>query len=498
MPTKRVPITGVYNTRPGSVTVSSSSSIVGVGVVGQMVLGSVGFASTKDARFINCFPITQSDRNANSKRLQIVNRAGFDTFITPAAGATGSALQVWTGQGAGQKVMSCFGATNSTLYDGTTSKGSATGVARGIQESNISGTPTLFMASSDSTGWTYQDGGSVTQISDSDFPGNASRTTVGNFAMLDGYPFVMDSTGRVYNGDLNSVTAWTGNSYFAANSIPDVGIGVHRHRDTLIAFGKEHLEVLYNAGNPTGTPLQRINERTQKIGCTSAEAIAEIRDKTYFAGMTRGVNVGIYSYDGGQIQKISTPEIEWKLTYAGPSNITLTTLGEYGRHFVVVCASLQTYVYCVEEEHWSEWSGTQLWHRASGVSTGSTIVNYALSKTSTAGKIFAINPLSVTYQDNGSTFTSTIQTANFDLGTDKRKVIHRIGFIGDRGTTISVQWYDDDYGTLSSARTVNMSLAKPSLFRCGSFRRRAFVISHAANASMRLEALEFDYEECDA
>lgn len=494
MQTKRLPFTGTYNTRPISMVLLGSSAIPGVAIPAQAIPGTVATTGgAKDTRFINCFQITQADQIGNSKRIEVVNRPGLAALNTPASGSIGNCIHVWTGSGDGTKVMSCFGSVNATLYDSTTSKGSITGMARGIAETSISATPTLLIAASDSTGWYYQSG-TVTKITDVDFPGNASRTTVGNFAVLDGYAFIMDTAGRVYNSDLNSVTAWTADSYFTANSIPDVGIGVVRHRDTLIAFCKEHLEVIYNAGNPTNSPLARYDERTQKIGCISANAITELRDTIYFAGTTKGSNIAIYSYDGGQIGKVSTPEFESKLAFASPSGITLTTLGAHGRNLIMVCASSSTYVYCVEEKSWHEWTGTQLWHKADGVTTGELIVNYAISRTSTSGKVYVINPLSPTYQDDGSTFTSTIQTSRLDLGTDKTKFFNRIGIIGDSGSALALSWFDDDYITQSTPRAVTMTGKRPGVHNCGASPRRAFVITHSSNAAMRLEALELDFE----
>jgi hypothetical protein len=495
MAEKRVPLTGAPNTRPGVVSYSTNTAVAGRAIVGRSVVGSSGTGSTKDHRLINCFQETVPDPIAQSQRIYVVKRQGFATHSTPASGNIGNAIRVWTGQGSGTKVMSAFGAANSTLYDETTSKGAITGKARDIEQADVSGTSTLLLSSSDSTGWLYQDGGSVTQISDSDFPGNAGRTTVGNFAALDGYVFIMDSAGRVYNGDLNSVTAWTANSFFSTNSVPDMGVGVFRHRDTLLAFSRESMEVLYNAGNPTNSPLSRINERTQQIGLASADAVARLRDTLYFAGTTKA-NVGIYSYDGGQLGKISTPEIDAVLAYAGPQNIVLTVVGFYGRHFVVVCASTLTRAYCVEEKAWSEWSGTQLWHKADGVSTGATMVNYAISRTSTAGKAFVLSALSPTYQDNGSTLTATIQTTKLDFGTNKKKTFKAISVIGDKETTASsgtLSWSDDDYVNTRGNRSIDLSADQRTTYNCGRARRRSFTWTHAVNGPMRLEALDVEY-----
>lgn len=500
---KRLSITSGYNTRSSSVNaLSSSSGIVGIGIVGSMVVGQSVRSSDKDVRYINCFPITVTDEVAQTKRTYVVKRPGFVLSITPASGEKGAAAHVWVGQGSGEKIITAFGHTNSTIYDSTTSLGAITGRCTGITETILSGTATLALSSNDSTGWYYQASGSLTKITDTDFPGNASRTVVGTFAHLDGYPFIMDNTGRVYNGDLNSITAWTANSYFTANSVPDIGVGVVRHRNTIIAFCKQHFEVLYN--NPqsgTGSPLSRMDQATQQIGCVSADAIASIRDAVIWAGSSKQANVGIYLYDGAKTEKVSTPEIEAQLSIAGASNITLTAAGAYGRHFVIVKASNTSFGYCIEEKCWFELnSTTPLWYKADGVTTGSSMFCYFISDVSTSGKVWVFNPAAISYQDDSGSFTATVQTAEFDGGSHERKFWHDEEVIADRessASTLSISHYDDDYQTASTARTVDLSEARARLTRCGSSRRRSWVLSHSANTPMRIEALDLTFEVGD-
>lgn len=496
MPVSRLPLTGVYNTRPGTVVLSGTSGVVGIGIVGLMVVGQANQGSAKDHRLMNCLQITESDPNSKSKRLYVVDRPGFVASTTPRTGHIGNAIHVWAGQGSGGKVMSAFGNTNFTLYDGATSKGTGTGKATGITETSVSGTATLFISSSDSTAYTYQDGGSLTTISDADFPG-ATRTLAGTFAHLDGYPFIMDSTGRIYNGDLNSASAWTSASYITANSVPDVGVGVVRLRNTLVGFCKTHFEVFRNAGNPSGSPLSRIEELTQNIGCVSADAITKLRDTIYFCGSTEGGNLAVYSYDGGSPNKLSTPEVDAVLEIAGAANINLSIVGYFGRHHLYVNASSSTFVFCIEENGWYEVSGvTALWHKTSGLQAGSSTVTYAISKVSTSGKVHVINPGAIAYADDGFSYAAYVQTTKWDAGNSRRKFINRLDVVGDQqtsSTTLHVAWYDDDYQTRSATRSVDISDERPNLTRCGATRRRAFVLTHTA-CGARLEALELDYE----
>lgn len=495
MQSKRIALTGVYNTRPGTGVLTGSLAIAGIAVAGIAVAGKGNAGSSKDHRLLNCLQITEIDENAKSKRLYVVPRPGFAANSTPRAGHVGTAIKVWTGQGS--KIMSCFG-TTFKLYDGTTEKGTGTGSATAITETLVSGTATLFITSDDNKGWTYQDGGALTNITDVDFPGNASRTITGAFAHLSGYPFIMDTGSRIYNGDLNSASAWTANSYVTCDAIPDSGVGVATCGDLIVGFCRTHLELFRNAGNPTGSPLSRVDGQggVQQIGCVGQHAIATMRDTVYFVGVDSAGIVGLYSIRAGQVQLLPNAEIGSALAIAGSTNISITTLGFYGRHFVVISAASSTYVYCIEEQNWHEWTGNQYWYKADAVISGASIVNYAISNDVTTGKVYILNPANVVYADDGTNVFGTIQTTKLDFGTMKRKFWHRTAIVGDQTTAtqnLSLYWSDDDYQNNSAGRTLDLSAKNPFAARCGASRRRSFFIVMPA-AMCRLESVEVDYD----
>lgn len=491
---KRLPLVGAYNTRPATPALTGASAIAGVGVAGIAIAGQANTGSTKDFRLINFLQLTDVDKIAGTKQVYVDKRPGFVTSFTPANGSLGNSIYAWSGNGS--KIMSCFGNTNSTLYDLDVSKGSITGIATGITETTSSGSPVLTLTSSNNTAWTFS-ANTLAQITTSTFPGNAGRMLAGTFAHLDGYAVIMDSEGRIYNSGLNTTHTWASSAYLTANAIPDKGVGAVRAGQHIIGFCKTHYEVFRNAGNPTGSVLSRIDEFTKPIGATSADAITMAGEIVYWAGVTNGANVSIYSYNNGQVKVVSTPEINQILTMSGTAGISLTTVGFYGRHFIVVSATSYTFVYCVEEDNWHEWSGTNLWYKAASVSVDGSVVCYTISRTSTAGRVWVLNPQLLSYQDNGSAFTAILQAPKFDAGTNKRKFYHRIDVIGDRQTAtsnLSIQWYDDDYQNLSTARTVDLSGNRPFISRCGASFRRSFYLSHSANTACRLEALEIEAE----
>ena len=488
----RLQLAGSYNTRQAAVNaLSSSSGVIGAGVIGVMIIGNAGVTTTKDQRFVNCFTERVVNPYTGKTTLYLVKRPGFASSLTPSAGNIGNDVMIWTGNAS--KIISAFGATNSTVYDSTTSLGAITGKATGLSETFVgSNLATVVTPSTDNTAWYYDTGvGVMTKIADADFPGNAGKTLAGTFAHMDGYPFIMDTTGAVHNGDLNSITAWTAGASISANSYPDIGVGCIRNRDKIMAFGTESVQFFHNVGYSSGSPLQRIEPMTLKVGCVAAAAVTFISDTVFWAGSSPQGGLAIYKYSNN-LERVSTPEIDALLILAGTGNISLSATKFYGRSFVIITASTVIFVYCVEENSWHEWnSSVPLWTRCAGVSAGSTQVTYAVSKSSTSGKVFTINPASLTFQDNGEAYTATVQTSLVGEG-NRRTFWEEVEVIGDRQTSASdltIAVSDDDYQNSTVLGTVDLSAARPRLTRCGSAYRRSWILSHSANTAMRIESL---------
>lgn len=486
----RIPLSGPYTSRISAVNASDSTSgYVGVGIVGLMIVGKTTQATDKDGRYVNCFVHTVTDIVTGKKRIYMVKRPGFGTQSTPAAGQKGYAIIVWTGNS--NAIIAGFGDTNSTIYNGGASIGAITGRVTGITETSINGTPTITAASTDNTGW-YADSGSMTKISDGDFPGNAGEALAGTFAHMDGFPFIMTTRGRLWAGDLNSITAWTANSFGATNAYPDQGVAAIRRGTYVMAFCSTHIEFWYNAGL-TPFPLARASAMTVKVGAVSADAIGRIADTIFWAGSAPEGGLSVFQYDGS-LSRISPPEIDAALILAGASNISITTVRFYGLSFVLVKAGPLTYVYCVEEKSWHEWaSTTPLWYKCAAVSVGATMVNYAVSNVSTTGKVFLMNHASLVFTDNSVAYTARIQLPTMDMGTNRMKFWSDVDLIGDRETsasTITLSYSDDDFQTYTTHSTGDLSDARVHFTRLGSSRRRGWVWTHAANTPMRLEAME--------
>lgn len=493
-----VNFTGQYNTRVAMTNqASGESGVIGIGIVGDFIIGASIQASDKDERYLNCF-LTKQGSEEN-----LVKRPGFAALNTPQSGSVGNAIMVWSGQGSGTKVMTAFGATNSSIYDGTSrlttdaaDTTAITGKATGITETSLSGTATLAISSDDNTGWYYQDAGTVTKITDAQFPGNNGRTLAGTFAHMDGYAFILDTRGDLWNSDVNSITSWGANSKIAANSYPDAGVAASRFKAFIMAYGTQSIQFFRNVGKPFGSPLARVEEMTLKIGAISADAIAQLADSRFFCGATPQGGLSIFQFDG-QLARISNPEQDFQLVLAGPSNISLTTLRFYGRSFLLVRANTTTYCYVLEDKRWHEWtSSAPLWYKCAGLSTGSQILTYSISNLSTSGKVYIVNPASLVFTDDGAAFTATAQSAND--GDGRKRYYEEFWVDADiepSASTLTVSYSDDDYQTWVTHGTIDLN-AQTRLTRLGASRkangyRRAWKLTHAANTAMRIRKARY-------
>lgn len=495
----RLPIIHPLNTRVSATNpLPASSGVVGIGVIGIMVVGQSVDPTAKDARYVNCFKHTVGEQ------VYCIKRSGLAALNTPQSGSIGTAALVWTGCASPTSLVTAFGGTNSSIYIGTDRLASdhtdttiITGKATNISETVVNTTPTLYIPSTDNTAWYYQPGGTlitgtVTKITDAQFPGNNSLTLAGFGAHLDGYTFQMDTRGGIWNSDLNSITSWTALGTINANVYPDKGVGCIRFKQFVIGFGTESMEFFYNAGNATGSPLSRIAHMAQKIGAVAADAITSISDNVFWCGSTPQGGLSIYQYDG-TLSRISPPEIDAVLLLAGASNIKLTAYRDYGLSFIIVKVGSSMYEYCIEEKFWFPRLSHLGFVRMVGLSTGSTQVVYGVSELSTSGKVYTINHASRVYQDDGVGFSARAQLQAIDPGAGMFVAYEEAQVVADVESSTSnleLVWSDDDYVTWSSARTLDLSTNTPRTHRMGGTKKpRAYAFVHSANTPMRLREL---------
>ena len=333
-----------------------------------------------------------------------------------------------------------------------------------------------------------------TEITDTDFTGLSHR---GKMEFMDGFAFMADNTAKsVYNSDLNSLSAWSADSYIAKQIVQDEVQGLARLNRQIICFGSETAEVFFNAGNDVASPLGRAPEKFARIGLDSqivagyTHYYATLGGRIYFVGRdASAISLGAYAYDGERFEKVSSPAIDAILSEHSGSNYSVNKVvfsGQEGIAFALDATTAATQRWLVFFPAWKDWFEWQ--------STVFTPVNngeWFLGTGTNQHTLKRLSRATSNWQDDGTNFTWTHQFKLPSKGND-RKFMSMFGVIGDTArsaSSLNVQFSDDDWQTLTTARVIDMTTPDKAIYRCGSYMGRGVRLTHTANLDVRLEAV---------
>ena len=98
--------------------------------------------------------------------------------------------------------------------------------------------------------------GTVTIMSFGALPQNNSLTLAAGLVVLDQTMYVLDTQGTVWGSAIGNALDWTDAlNYITAEKEEDAGVAISKHYDHVVVFGTRTIEFMYDAGNPTGSPL---------------------------------------------------------------------------------------------------------------------------------------------------------------------------------------------------------------------------------------------------
>lgn len=160
-----------------------------------------------------------------------------------------------------------------------------------------------------STSTTDMTGGTLTTITDVDFPGNQTPVvpTRGPFVQLNEHIFIMGQNGKIYNSDQASISSWNVRGVQPASIEPDSGVGLAKYKQHIVAFGTNSMEFFEDAGlAPPGGPLQRTEQAFIRIGCVSGSTVHTIGDTLYWIASGETDVRGLYKLDQYTPVKLST------------------------------------------------------------------------------------------------------------------------------------------------------------------------------------------------
>lgn len=210
----------------------------------------------------------------------------------------------------------------------------------------------------DSTHFTFPVSGTPVTPATGTITATGGRTTVPGIVYLDGYFFVMDRNGVIYNCALGDATSWNALDFLTANIEPGSGVAIAKSQNYIIAMKSWSTEFFYDAGNSVGSPLSPVMTAFTLIGCASGESVANIDGTVIWVSKTRQKGRAVHIMAGLQQQKVSTSDIERILNANTMENVYSYGVKISGHTFYVLGLkdSGLTLVYDMTSNTWAQWT----------------------------------------------------------------------------------------------------------------------------------------------
>jgi hypothetical protein len=286
----------------------------------------------------------------------------------------------------------------------------------------------------------YYNGTAVTKITDVDYP----ATTVPGIVYLDDYYFVMTPAAEIFNSELGNPASWTALAFISAEVEPDSGKGIAKWQNYLVAFGEWTSELFYDAGvAPPASPLQRVSNSVQQIGCVNGRSIAEVDGGLMWIGQSRSKGRSIYAVrESFNPQRISTDDIDRILDLDDMATVYAWSGKIDGHRFYVLTLvdSAITLACDVDQGLWYQWS--TLTAQASKSVTTLTQSNGVATATVTAHGYSDGDPVTIAGANqsgyNGLKAITYVDANTFTFLVDSATVTPATG-------TITSVGYDESY-----------------------------------------------------
>jgi hypothetical protein len=336
----------------------------------------------------------------------------------------------------------------------------------------------------------------VANVSLNSFPANP----VPGIVYLDGYVFVMDSKGQIWQSDNEYPQSWGALDYIGAKSEADNGKAIARHLNYIVAFKEWTTDFFFDAGNAVGSVLNVNASAHLEVGCADGNSIQNPEQTLIWMGNVQEGGRGIFMLEGLNAKKVSTKAVENFLNASDLSG-TYSWLYKIAGHTfygLVLTDQNVTLVYDMAEDHWHQWTtskdfigGGENYFECSFVqqfpfNTGAFYVLDAVN-----GLVFTLSPTN--YVDPFGPIRMRIVTDRMDFNTYAFKTAAGLTIFGDQINDImQVRHAEDDYNNWSQYRDINLNLQKPCLYQLGRFRRRAYEFLYTGDNPLRLEKVEFN------
>jgi hypothetical protein len=378
----------------------------------------------------------------------------------------------------------------------------------------------------------------INAITDTDFPANIPNVAIaGGGAVLDGYLFVSDTDGTIYNSDLEDPTTWDGLNFIKSTREQDAGLFLTKHHDHIVSIGAKSIEFFFDAGNPVGSPLQRRQDISYQTGALDYKTVFNTGEKIYFIGSEKTGTIGLFQIQQFTLTKISTDAVDTFLAVTRSRSkfeflVAGATVGDHALIFITTLSPTSTTYdpqYTLVYDGASKgmvqfetniaditaFSVVGSTERSSVDSKETTLLflsgdfgsfDLTFARLDSAGFSAYVDADYIVNQDDYiqdigqdlvSNFEALMVFPESDFSSLTNKFINRMALVGTTTAPaaddepIYISWTDDHYRTFSNERQLDTGLNR-SLTQLGKFRRRAFNLRYTGTDILRIEGIEVD------
>lgn len=211
-----------------------------------------------------------------------------------------------------------------------------------------------------STGDLYSYNASLALLTKLTASANYPATTVPGLVYLDGYFFVMDTKGRIFNSAANDPATWTALGVIAMQNEPNGGAAIAKLANYVVGFGVWTLEFFYDAATPApASPLLPQQTLPIQVGCAAGESVIEMQNSIVWIGQTRREGQGVYMFNGYNPVRISTPFIDRLIQNDPLTNVRAYSVDIFGHSLYVLYLqnSAVTLTFDFTTQVWSLFTG---------------------------------------------------------------------------------------------------------------------------------------------
>lgn len=338
---------------------------------------------------------------------------------------------------------------------------------------------------------------------------------------LDGYLFVADQKGNIWNSNLNTPLVFSPSNFLTAEAYPDRIYALVRVNNYIVALGYTSIEYFYDAANLNGSPLARYDSGSKPIGILGAPAV--IGDTIYFIGQKQKESFSFYALESFKLTKLSNNSIDRRIqhlsnqgaflavnaiTLSGHSTVAISAWLSNGALLPVDLRPMQ--VYDLSNGMWSTFTFNLT--SSAGPVKQTAVFGTGISSDPTISELssgfilaFAQNVYKFSteiYQDLGTFISAACRTRVQDFGTSRVKFLSRALFVGDYGAQVGgailgLRLYFNDRQDQYGVYQVPLDDSKPVVYMRGAFRNLCLELIYEGNTPLRFKYLEIDYNQGD-